>query len=290
MEMSSIVAGEVLSVPNSAGTAPPQPALPAGATDCHFHIFDPRFPTESGKPVTADATVDHYRLMMRRLGLSRGVVIAPTTYKQSNDCLLDALEQFGDIARGVAIVPSDVSLEEIKRLHAGGVRGARFYFNKNVRPADETIAVAHRVADLGWHLEFVATPSDQLIANEAMLRDLPCRVVIDHFGHIPQPEGVNHPAAAVLMRLLEQGNTWIKLSATYRSSKMGFPDYEDLDELASKLIATRGDRILWGTDWPHTGHTPPDPAKLLERIGKWTSSAEARHRILVDNPTGLYWS
>jgi D-galactarolactone isomerase len=285
------VAGEALIVPFAAGMEPPIHALPPGATDCHLHIFDSRFrlPDDS-QPRYAAANVDSYRLMMRRLGLSRCVIVAPSTYGVDNACLLDALDQFGSAARGVAIVAPDAPMHELRTLGDGGVRGARFYFNKLVRSAEQTMGFARRAADIGWHVELVATPSDRLIANEALIGALPCQVVIDHFGHVPQPDGTAHPASAVLLRLLDKGHVWIKLSAPYRSSVAGAPDFADLDALARTLIAARPDRIVWGTDWPHTGFAAPDPARLVDRITLWTTSQKVRHGILVDNPDALYWS
>lgn len=284
------VAGQKIAAPHTTNDAPPVHPLPEGATDCHLHIFSNQFPTASGKPCRQNADVDAYRKLMLRLGLSRCVLVAPSTYSQSNDCLLDGLEQFGDAARGVAILPPDVQASVLRDLNRHGVRGSRFYFNKLAQDTADTIRFGSMAADLDWHMEFVATPADRLLAAEKMLQDLPCKVVIDHFGHVPQPAGVTHPAADALLRLLEAGRVWIKLSAPYRSSLAGFPDYEDLDELAQRFIQTRPDRILWGTDWPHSGHEPPDAAKWADRVADWTQDASIRHKIFVDNPTEVYWS
>lgn len=297
MTRQPVVKGEDIEVLNSAGTQPPGNPLPIGAADCHFHIFDVRFPSASGKPVSPVGTVAHYRTLMRRLGLSRAVAVAPGTYSQSNDCLVDGLNQLGDAGRGVGIVQANVTLAELKDLHAKRVRGARLYLH---RPAgrdqlrwsrEDMVRLADLVANLGWHLEFVVSEGDKLVEAEDFLASLgkKAKIVIDHFAYVPQPEGVHHASAASLRRLLEQGNTWLKLSGQYYTSKVGFPTYADVDELARFMIGVRPDRMLWGSDWPHTNKTFPDAGRLIDQLVSWAPSPEMQKRILVDNPNEVYW-
>lgn len=282
------VRGEATEVPNSVGTEPPKTRVPAGATDAHHHIYDPRFPETSGttRPV---GTVEQYRLLKRRLGLTRSVVVAPNTYNRDNDCLVDALRQLGDDGRGVAIVQPSVTRAELEVLHKEGVRGIRLYFGKNEWTRDEVTAVAGWLADLGWHIEYQPGHADKVAENADMLGSLPCAIVLDHFAYIPQPEGADHPAAAPIFRLLENGRTWVKLSGNYFTSKVGFPDYTDLNDLGRRFVDARPDRMVWGTDWPHTRKVYPDDAKLLDQISLWAPDEANRLAILVGNPDRLYW-
>lgn len=284
------VAGVVGAVPNSTGTAPPMLSVPAGTVDCHHHIFDPRFP-KPGKPMRAIGTVDDYALLKRRLGITKSVVVAPASYGDDNSCLLDALDRFGDDARGVAIVSADASRDTMKSLDARSVRGARFYLEKGTPPTPAALSnFSRHAADLGWHIEIMPSSGEALIAAEAMLKKLDCPVVIDHLGYTPQPDGVTHPALDAMKRLLDTGNAWVKLSGVYFTSKQGFPDYADVDELARALVRHRPDRMLWGTDWPHSGEaTKPDDAKLLDQTARWTEDAATRATILAANPHALYW-
>jgi D-galactarolactone isomerase len=279
-------------VPNSSGTQPPQASVPAGTVDCHHHIFDPRFPKKTGKPMRAIATVDDYMLLKRRLGITRSVVVAPNSYGYDNSALLDALDRFGDDARGIAIVPDDVPQAELKSLDARRVRGGRFYLVKGTPPTPEGLrSFSHVAADLGWNVEIMPSTGDALVAAEDMLASLHCPVVIDHLGYTPQPQGASHPAFDTMRRLLDNGRTWVKLSGVYFTSMTGYPDYADVDDLAAKLAAHRPDRVLWGTDWPHSGEeTKPDDARLLDQTMRWTTSEAARHALLVTNPAQLYWA
>lgn len=285
---------QVLTAPWSHGNGPPHLDVPAGAVDCHHHIFDPRF-QKPGEPVPPKATAADYQLLKHRLGLSRSIVVAPSNYGTDNACLLDAIAQLGQAnARGVAFVHPDVRDGELRQLDAGGVRGMRIYLAKNRVPTPvEVRGMAARAADLGWILQFVGNRQGEVLLDwEEVLRSLPCPVVIDHFGWAPQPAGLASATAALLFRLLEERQVYVKLSGLYLSSVCGFPDYGDVDELATALVKAAPDRLLWGTDWPHVGAGAdiPDGALLLDKLETWGASPSARHSILVDTPDRLFWA
>jgi len=96
------------SLPNSSGTEPPQFRTFEGACDCHHYIYDARFPfTQRATPMISGARVADYRLLQRRIGTTRNVVVTPALYPASfadNLVTLDAVGQFGIDARGVAVV------------------------------------------------------------------------------------------------------------------------------------------------------------------------------------------
>ena len=285
------VFGETISVVHSHGTQPPDHPVPVGAVDCHHHIFDPRFPRANSRSGIW-GSVDDYRALKRRLGISRSIVVSAQSYGFDNRCLVDALDALGDEARGVAAVTLDVSDADLDHLHRHGVRGARLYLiGDTPTPPDQFIDYARRVERLGWHLQVVAVDGEALVVAEKAFQALPCTLVIDHFGYVPQPEGVNHPTMAALRRLLDNGRTYVKLSAPYITSRVGPQSFADLDPVAIELINATPERVLWGTDWPHplvTSEPKPDDAAMLDRLARWAPDAEVRRKILVDNPARLY--
>jgi len=287
------IRGERLAVPASGGTEPPTMAMPVGAADCHHHIFDPRFPRPNGRPGIW-GTVADYRLLRRRLGLSRSVVVSPASYGFDNSCLVDALDQLGSSSRGVAAIQLDTPDSELDRLHRHGVRGIRLYLIGETPTAPEQFALyARRIERLGWHIQVVANKGDALVAAESAFRQLPCTLVVDHLGHVDQPEGVRHPSMATLRRLIDGGRTYVKLSAPYISSRVGPPTYADIDSVAMELVRAAPERVMWGTDWPHptvTTEPKPDDAAMLDRLATWAAGEATRRRILIDNPTRLYWA
>src|SRR5437762_1499827 len=69
-------------VPNSTGTEPPKLKAPPNAADCHMHIYDAaRFPPSRPESrMQASAGVSEYRLLQKRIGTSRVVVVTPAVY------------------------------------------------------------------------------------------------------------------------------------------------------------------------------------------------------------------
>ncbi|WP_284426857.1 amidohydrolase family protein [Acidovorax sp. SUPP1855] len=286
-------------VPHSAGVSRPSRLLPAMACDSHMHIFDPRFaPSVHWKRLPPDAPVAAYRRLQRRLGTARSVVVTPSTYGTDNACTLDALEQLGDTARGVAVVGAGVSDAELGHLAARRVRGLRVNFvspqSWGATTPEMLTTLASRVARHphcgGWHIQVFAD-ADQIVALRPVLQALPVPLVIDHLGRIDPAEGPSAQAYGVLHRLLDGGNTWVKLSGAYMRSKARGPTYDDTLPLGRALVQAAPERLVWGSDWPHTTEPPGtvNDADLVDLLHAWTGSqAAAMDRILVDNPAQLY--
>ena len=283
-----------ISVPNSAGSNTPALSVPANACDCHLHIYDARFiQTADAAALQALATVDEYRLLQKRLGTTRAVVVTPRNYGVENDVTLDAIAQLGSKStRGVAVLRTDVTDATLKALHAGGIRGVRFslYTPKNAAASFEMVEpLAARIAKLGWHLQLHWT-ADQIVEHESMLKRLPTQLVFDHMTRLPQPLGIGHPAVKIVEDLLAQGRTWIKLSGAYLDSQVGEArQFLDIDPVARHWIATAPQRLVWGSDWPHpTEANKPNDANMMDMLTRWTSDRSVIEQILVSNPAALY--
>jgi predicted TIM-barrel fold metal-dependent hydrolase len=278
-----------MQVPNTSGTAAPNLKLPANACDCHMHIYDgARFPpSRPGARMQPEAAVADYRLLQRRLGSSRTVVVTPAAYVTDNAVTLDAIAQLGPQARGVAVVHPGITDAELKRLADGGICGIRFT-QFDPRTAATTLdmiePLAQRVEPLGWHVQ-IHLRSDQIVHAADLLQRLPGTVVFDHLGRLSG--GVNDPAFAVIRRMLDRGRTWMKLSGAYMFGAP--PLYAEALPIARACIAAAPERVVWGSDWPHpTEAEKPDDAVLLDLLLDWATDDAARRHILVDNPAALY--
>jgi predicted TIM-barrel fold metal-dependent hydrolase len=281
-------------VPWSAGTAAAKTKAPANATDCHHHIYSSRFkidPNSTLRP--GDALVADYRLLQKRIGTSRNVIVQPSTYGVFNDGLIEALSECGPTARGVAVVNANVTDEELKRLDVARVRGVRFNL---ATPGGATTMemlepVAKRIAPMGWHVQFNMS-ADMTLAAKDVLNQLPCQIVFDHLAHIPQPAQSSHPAFAVVADLMQKGKAWVKLSGAYQDTKVGPPTYADTIPLAQAYVKAAPERCVWGSDWPHPSEQSkpalPDDAILFDLLAQWAPDEAVRNRILVDNPAKLY--
>ena len=280
------------------GTNRPSRALPPLACDSHMHIFDARFAPSPHWPRTPPhAPVAAYRQLQQRLGTARTVVVTPSTYGTDNACTLDALDQLGDAARGVAVVDAAVDGTELSRLAARRVRGLRVNF---VSPQSWGTTTPEMLATLagkvarhadcgGWHIQVFAHP-EQIVALEPMLQALPVPLVIDHLGRIDPAEGLSAPAWATLQRLLGGGNTWVKLSGAYMRSSVQGPSYADTLPLGCALVQAAPERLVWGSDWPHTTEAPGtvNDTDLVNLLQAWAGTDALMDRILVNNPAQLY--
>ena len=281
-------------VPWSSGTAPAKTKAPPNATDCHHHIYSSRFKIDPNSVLRpGDASVADYRLLQKRIGTSRNVIVQPSTYGIFNDGLIEALGDCGPSARGVAVVNASVTDDELRRLDAARVRGVRFNLATlgGATTMEMLELVAKRIAPMGWHVQFNMS-ADMTLAAKDVLNRLPCQIVFDHLAHMLQPAGAAHPAFAVVADLMQKGKAWVKLSGAYQDTKVGPPTYADTIPLAQAYVKAAPERCVWGSDWPHPSEQSkpalPDDAVLFDLLAQWAPDEAIRNRILVDNPAKLY--
>lgn len=276
-------------VPNSTGTDAPKLKAPANAADCHIHIYDSRFAPSVARP--ANATVQDYRLLQKRIGFTRVIIVTPRNYVTDNSVTIDAISQLGIAnARGVAVLRPSVTDAELKSLDEGGIRGIRFTVGQPktaVVSIDMIEPLAKRIADFGWHVQ-LNMESDQIVENAEMLRRLPTQIVFDHMGKLGL-SGLEHPAFQVIRGLLDQSRAWVKISGAYMNTRVGPPTYADASEVAKAFVKAAPQRLVWGSDWPHPSpKEPPDDAVLFDLLTEWAPDEATRNRILVSNPEALY--
>jgi predicted TIM-barrel fold metal-dependent hydrolase len=292
------------------GVAHAAPAfdVPAGACDCHVHVFGPydRFPLWAGRRYTpGPASVEDLLALQRALGLTRVVVVQASPQGTDNACLVDALQRLpagGSAARGVAVIDAATTDRDLEAMHRAGVRGVRVNL-ESAGMHDPAVArrllaeAAARVAPLGWHVQTYTTlPTLAAVADA--IRALPVPLVVDHFGRPVAAQGPGQDGFDVLRALVREGRAWVKLSAAYRISD--HPDCADAADFARALVEANPDRMLWGTDWPHPGgggrgspevvepFHPIDDGRALNRLAGWIPDPAVRAKILVDNPARLY--
>ena len=266
---------------------------PANSCDCHFHIFDNRFPALAG-PRPTDYPVSAYRLIQQRTGTTRAVVVSPRAYVTNHQCLLDAISQLGPArTRGVAVVHPTVSDAELTMLADAGIRGIRFTVESPagaVTTLDMIEPLAKRVHALGWHVQ-IHMLADQIVENKDLLNRLAAPIVFDHMGRIPhQAGGTAHPAFAVMRGLIDKGRAWVKLSpTTFNGRSDGYATWKQMTDAAHALIKAAPERVVWGSDWPHRSEKEmPDDAALFERLTEYARDQPTLQKILVDNPATLY--
>lgn len=264
--------------------------VPRGACDTHMHVYEERFGLRPGAAfVPPHAPASAYAQMQRALGLSRVVVVQANGYGDDNRGMCEALAYFGEGARGVATVAPTIGDDELQTLHAAGVRGARFHMLPGgFLQWPDLEALAERIQPLGWHVQ-LQLDGNTLPDHESRLTRLPVPLVIDHIGKFMPPPVADDAAFLSLLRLLDGGRCWVKLSAPYESSRSGAPGYADVAALARALVRRHPQRCLWASNWPHPAREPrPDDAAMLDLLLDWAPDPAVRQRILVDNPAEVY--
>jgi 2-pyrone-4,6-dicarboxylate lactonase len=281
-----------LDVPSRPSYRPPE-----GAVDAHVHIFGPeaQFPfSPKSKYRPEDATPEMLFALRDRLGFSANVIVQASCHDTDNRATLNAIAKSGGKARGVAVVASDIGDGELEALHEGGIRGVRFNFLKRLvdnAPKDQFLAIAERIARLGWHV-IIYFEAELLQELTPFMQAIPTTVVIDHLGRPDIAQGPEGRDVAALRRLLDDNrHIWIKVSGADRLSNEG-PPFDDFVAVVRPLVESYPDRVLWGTDWPHPNMLPniPDDGRLVDLVPRLAPTAALQQALLVDNPRRLYWS
>ena len=276
----------------------PTGQVPDGACDTHLHIFGEtdRFPlaagtTEAPAPGNLRDWVSRLKAHFDRLGLTRGVIVHSVVYAEDNSLTAEAMRLLGaDAFRGVALVRPDITERELDELHGAGFRGVRLNLSfTGALTLDGLEALAPRLAARNWHVlvnlpRYVGLDLSEILDR---LTALPLRVVLDHYGYPDLEAGPKAAGFERVLRLLESGRIWVKLSASYRQCAA---PYTALDPFVQAMVATNPDALLWASDWPHVrwSGAMPDNATQLDALFRQVPEAAHRRRILVDNAARLY--
>jgi predicted TIM-barrel fold metal-dependent hydrolase len=273
----------------------PKYVLPPGACDAHCHVFGPgdRFPYAPDRSYTPpDAPKEKLAALHKYLGFSRAVLVQASCHGTDNSAMLDAIAASNGSIRGVAMVGKDVTDRELGQLHAGGVRGARFNFVAHLGGAPDLKvieAVVRRIKPLGWHLQVHLDAQDILTYRDFLLGlDIP--FIIDHMGRVVAKNGLEQQPFRLMLDLMKNPRVWTKVSGFERVSSTGKP-FHDAMPYARALVTAAPDRVLWGTDFPHPNvREMPNDGEQVDLFAQTITDEAMRRRILVDNPTRLYWT
>ena len=282
--------------------------VPAGACDCHVHVFgDPaKFPFAPDRVYTPPgASIEMLQDLHRALHIQRVVIVNPSVYGTDNSCTLDAARRIGATARAVVVIGKATPRNALDEMAAAGARGVRVNLatggTSDPSAAKAIIeSVVAQIAPLNWHIQLYTSLS-VIAALRDQLNQLPIPVVFDHFAGAKAAQGPGQPGFEVVLDLIKSGRAYVKISGAYRASDKA-PDFADATPMAQALVAANGERIVWGTDWPHPN--PPnqprvpiseitrpaqvDDGLLLNQLARWVPDAATRKKILVDNPARLY--
>ena len=274
--------------------------------DSHAHVFLQDMPLASVRRYAPgfDATLADYMGLLATHGVTHGVLVQPSFLGTDNRFMLDALRAHPQRLRGVAMLDPTAGEPELAALDAAGVVGVRLNLVGLPLPDLGTPAwqaFLARLKALDWHLELHREAADLPALLDAAL-PAGCRIVVDHFGRPDAEQASADPGFAALLRRAASGRVWVKLSAAYRNARGArlaaaerTPTLLEADARAARACARQlldafgAERLVWGSDWPHTQHQDQaDYGRCLHALADWVPDAAQRRRILGATAAELF--
>jgi predicted TIM-barrel fold metal-dependent hydrolase len=262
--------------------------------DTHAHIFRCGLPLASARRYAPDydATLADYLRMLDGHGIARGVLVQPSFLGSDNRYLLDGLRRAPQRLRGIAVVAPDIGFEELARLDAAGVVGLRLNLVGGAGLPEFSSTrwrmLLQRLQELAWQVELHREARD-LPRLLPPLLDAGVNVVVDHFGRPDAAAGIDDPGFRYLLAAASSRRVWLKLSAAYRNGSDGAGARIAQAALPLLRSAFGLDRLLWGSDWPHTRfERSASVASSLALLEALLPDAAERRIVLEDTPNALF--
>jgi predicted TIM-barrel fold metal-dependent hydrolase len=262
----------------------------APAVDTHAHIYTLDMPMsgEAWHQPPSDATAEQYLAEMDANGVGYAVMAAASIYGDYNDYMIDACRRNKRLRTTVIVEPT-TDPYILRAMRDDGVVGIRLQWRSTrVLPdlaSPEYQRLLRRVRDLDWHVH-LHDEGARLPESIAHLEKAGVKLVIDHFGRPTKGQGVRCPGFQAVLKAVQNGRTWVKLSAAYR-----LPSPEVAAECAAELLKHAGpERLLWGSDWPFAAFEDKVTyADTVADLKAWVPSEADRARIGGETAFKLYF-
>ncbi len=250
-----------------------------------------KYPFAPDSPyISHEALPETFFGLQDKLGMSTAVIVSPGGYGRNYSLLADVLTKYPERYRGIALLRDDTPSSEIGRLTKLGVRGMRMMSHKRGQHVPSySKEIAAPVHKHGWHIQFYPHGTDIIDYADKLLA-LPNQIVLHHFAAIPAAGGVDQPAVKAVLKMLDSGRVWLKLSGPMRCTDENFP-YPSVTSMAQLFARHAPERMVWGSDWPHVnldGSEMPNDGDLLDLLNEWAPDSKVRNRILTHNAKTLY--
>ena len=262
-----------------------QPDAPL--VDTHVHVFRkdmPLIPDPRHTP-SYEFTAEQLQATLDAHGVKLCVIAAASPWGDCNDYIAQSLREH-PLWRGTAILEPSTSRHDLEQLARDGMVGVRLPFISLRELPDldtwEYRRFLWRLADLDWHVH-LHLDGPRIPQVLPQLERSGVKIVIDHIG---RPDPVLREKCAgfeAVVRSVEKGRTWVKLSGGYRLGAHSAA-------LAQELCRQVGyERMLWASDCPFVGVESTTYQSTID----WLDQAvpDPRNRRILDlNAIDLYFS
>lgn len=261
--------------------------------DTHAHVFnqDANFIKTARYTPSYTVTAEDYLATLDKYGFDKGILIQPSFYGTDNSYMLAAIAKYPHRLKGVAVVDKNTSSNELQQLKQQGVIGIRlnlFGLDCPDLSQPDWQAFLQHLSELNWQLELHAPPN-YFIKLLPKLRAYNIAVVIDHFGRIDPAKGIDDPDYQAFITMLEPSQHWMKVSGYYRLAKDDKGIEYAKQSLNLLLQKNMQDRLLWGSDWPHTQFEQSMSfSNALDKFRQIVQNEDLIEKILIKNNAWMW--
>jgi predicted TIM-barrel fold metal-dependent hydrolase len=257
--------------------------------DSHAHVFlkdMPHIPDPRHR-IEYDFTVEEYLATLDEHGVERAVLAAASPYGDYNDYTIASVRGRARL-RGTVILDPGSERYTLERMKEDGIVGVRLpYISLKQLPdlhSFEYRRLLRRIRDLDWHVH-LHLDGPRLPQVLPALEAAGVKLVVDHFGRPDPKHGVACTGFEMMLRLMQNGRTWVKVSAGYRLGKEAAAAY------GRELLRHAGpERLLWASDCPFVGHeSQVKYQETIDDVLAWLPAGAAREKVFAANALALYF-
>jgi predicted TIM-barrel fold metal-dependent hydrolase len=258
--------------------------------DAHVHVFTTDMPLVDNPRHAPKYSFTYDKLIatLDKHGVERAVIAAASPWGDYNDYILAALRAHPKRLRGTAIVKPAVGRFALEAMSRDGMVGVRLPFIGLPKLPDITTfdyrALFRRLADLGWHVH-PHVDGEDLPKILPTLEASGVKIVVDHLGRPDPRTGINSDGFKALLRSIDKGRTWVKVSGGYRLGPQA-------TTYARELVRVAGaDRLVWASDCPFVGHEGEFPYQAtIDWLNECVPDVAARAKIFGETALKLYFN
>ena len=276
-----------------AGCAVPFGSTRLAAVDCHAHVFHRELPMPDRRraPAGYDATPEDHVRVLAANDMTQGVLVQPSFLGTDNSYLVTSLRKYPDRFRGIVVVDPSIGSEQLQILQDAGVVGIRLNLIGLPTPdfaSTSWKALLAQVRERSWQIEVHQLARELRPVVDPLLGE-GLNVVVDHFGRPDEKLGVEDPGFRYLLTLGPSRKVWVKLSGAYRNGPAGQGEATALAALPLLRNSFGLDRLVWGSDWPHTlFEKTVDYRSQRQLLDQWLPLTADRMIVLRETPARLF--